>query len=293
MKYMGGSSMSDNILEVKNLYVKNDSFELKNINFNLPKGSIMALLGRNGAGKTTLIKSIINQIVPTSGKVLFWDKELLHNEEEIFNNLGLAIDEMIIDNYKPKKIIGIKKIFYKNFDYNKYKELMKKFNLDERKTLAKYSKGMKMKFNIINAVCCDADLIILDEPTAGLDPVSRAEVMNLLQEIMQNEEKSILISTHILSDIEDIADYITFMKNGEVYLSKAKDDLIDSFRIIKIEENNLTEELKKEIKGLKKNIFGYEGLINNKSLFENIEGIKLKVPTLEEIMVFSERGESI
>ena len=169
---------------------------------------------------------------------------------------------------------------------NKYNLLMDKFELNPNKDLKKYSKGMKTKFNVIMALCHNADLIILDEPTAGLDPISRVEIIDFFLEIMQDENKSILFSTHILSDLEKIADYITLMDKGKIIFSMDKEKLIEKYSIIQVDKLAISDELKRNIKGLKENVFGYQGLVEDRELFKNIPGVRFAPASIEDVMIF-------
>ena len=276
----------ENALEIKNLCVKNGDFELKSINLTIQKGSVMGLIGRNGVGKTTLIKSIVNQLQHSSGEVLFDGLSMYGNDVKVKSKIGVVFDDLIYTIGKPKKIVKMIAPFYDEFDMNKYNLLMEKFELNPNKNLTKYSKGMKTKFNVIMALCHNADLIILDEPTAGLDPISRVEIIDFFLEIMQDENKSILFSTHILSDLEKIADYITLMDKGEIVFSMDKEKLIEKYSIIQVDKLAISDELKRNIKGLKENVFGYQGLIEDREPYKNIPGVRFAPASLEEVMIF-------
>ena len=275
-----------NALEIKNLCVKNGDFELKSINLTIPKGSVMGLIGRNGVGKTTLIKSIVNQLQHSSGEVLFDGLRMYGNDVKVKSKIGVVFDDLIYTIGKPKKIVKMISPFYDEFDMSRYNLLMEKFELNPNKDLKKYSKGMKTKFNVIMALCHNADLIILDEPTAGLDPISRVEIIDFFLEIMQDENKSILFSTHILSDLEKIADYITLMDKGEIVFSMDKETLIEKYSIIQVDKLAISDELKRNIKGLKENVFGYQGLIEDREPYKNIPGVRFAPASIEEVMIF-------
>lgn len=275
-----------NALEIKNLCVKNGDFELKSINLTIPKGSVMGLIGRNGVGKTTLIKSIVNQLHHSKGEVLFDGLRMYGNDVKVKSKIGVVFDDLIYTMGKPKRIVKMIAPFYEQFDMNKYNLLMDKFELNSNKNLTKYSKGMKTKFNVIMALCHNPDLIILDEPTAGLDPISRAEIIDFFLEIMQDENKSILFSTHILSDLEKIADYITLMDKGEIVFSMDTEMLIEKYSIIQVDKSAISDELKRNIKGLKENVFGYQGLIEDREPYKNIPGVRFAPASIEEVMIF-------
>jgi len=279
--------MTNKALEIINLNANIDKFSLNKINFSVEKGTIMGFVGKNGAGKTTLIKTILDRIPKSSGNVLFNGISMYGNEEIVKAKIGVVFDSLIYPlNQKPIKIKNMIAPFYETFDHKKFDDLMNRFELDPKKRLSKYSKGMQMKFGVVMALCHNPDLIILDEPTAGLDPIARADVIDLLLELMQKEERSILFSTHITSDLEKIADYITMIDKGEIVFSKGKDELLDIYTLAHIDKKAMTEAIKSEIIGLKETTFGFEGLCTKNINIQNVDGIKTVRPTIEEIMVY-------
>jgi len=279
--------METKALEIKNLNTSIGDFSLSDLNFSITKGSIMGLIGKNGSGKTTLIKTLLNMISKTSGEVLFDDIPMLGNEETVKSKIGVVFDALIYPlNFKPTKIKKMISPFYKTFDDKRFDELMNRFELNANKKLSSYSKGMQMKFGVVMALCHNPELIILDEPTAGLDPIARADVIDLLLELMQNEERSILFSTHITSDLEKIADYITMIDNGKIVFSKGKDEMLDSYILAHIEKEAITDVIKSELIGVKETTFGYQGLCPNSLMIKNVLGVKMVRPTIEDIMVY-------
>ena len=279
--------MTNKALEIINLNATIDKFSLKNINFSVEKGTIMGFIGKNGAGKTTLIKTILDRIPKSNGNIFFDGIPMYGNEEIVKAKIGVVFDSLIYPlNKKPIKIKNMISPFYKTFDHKKFDDLMNRFELDPKKRLSKYSKGMQMKFGVVMALCHNPDLIILDEPTAGLDPIARADVIDLLLELMQKEERSILFSTHITSDLEKIADYITMIDKGEIVFSKGKDEMLDMYTLAHIDKDAMTEAIKSEIIGIKETTFGYEGLCIKNINIQNLEGVKTVRPTIEEIMVY-------
>ena len=279
--------MTNKALEINNLTSRIGDFSLRDVNFSIEKGTIMGFIGRNGSGKTTLIKTILNMIEKKSGEILFDGLPMLRNEETVKSKIGIVFDSLIYPlHFKPTKIKRMISPFYETFDDEKFDELMKRFELDPNKRLSAYSKGMQMKFGVVMALCHNPELIILDEPTAGLDPIARADVLDLLLELMQNEEISILFSTHITSDLEKIADYITMIDNGKIVFSKCKDEMLDKYVLANIEKEAITDELKLELIGLKETAFGYQGLCPNNLNIKSIEGVKTARPTIEDIMIY-------
>jgi len=279
--------MENKSLEINNLTARVGDFSLRDVNFSIEKGTIMGFIGKNGSGKTTLIKTILDMIPKQSGEILFDDIPMLGNEEIVKSKIGIVFDSLIYPlNLKPIKIKKMVSPFYKTFDDEKFYELMKRFDLDINKKLSAYSKGMQMKFGVVMALSHNPELIILDEPTAGLDPIARAEVIDLLLELMQNEKRSILFSTHITSDLEKIADYITMIDNGKIVFSKGKDELLDSYMLAQIEKDSITNEIKSNLIGLKETTFGYQGLCPSDFKTKNIVGVKTARPTIEDIMIY-------
>lgn len=279
--------MTNNALEIKNLDVSIGKFSLNNVNFSVEKGTIMGFIGKNGSGKTTLIKTILNMISKVGGEVLFDGTAMYGNEETVKAKIGVVFDSLIYPlNFKPTKIKRMISPFYKTFDHKKFDELMNRFELDPNKKLSAYSKGMQMKFGVVMALCHNPELIILDEPTAGLDPIARADVIDLLLELMQKEERAILFSTHITSDLEKIADYITMIDNGKIVFSKGKDELLDTYTLAHIDKEVMTDTIKSDIIGIKETTFGYQGLCTKNLKLQNVAGVKTGRPTIEDIMVY-------
>ena len=224
----------ENILEVKNLNKRYKEFELKNINLSLPHGMIMGLIGENGAGKTTTIKSILNLIRIDSGEIKIFGLDLGKDEKEIKENVGVVLDDSFLSEYLTGKDINkIMKKIYKNWDEELFFKYLKEFNLPIDKISKEFSSGMKMKLKIAVALSHKPKLLILDEPTSGLDPVARNEILDIFQDFIENGENSILVSSHITSDLEHVADYITFINNGEIVMCKDKDELLEKYGIVK------------------------------------------------------------
>lgn len=277
------------VLEINNLCKKYPTFTLDNVSFSFELGYIMGFIGRNGAGKTTTLKSMLNFVHPDSGSVKICGYDTKIDEFLVKNNIGFVSGlDGFYNSKKIKTVTNVTKRFFKNWNENLYKELLQKFNLDENKLISSLSAGMKVKYQIALAMSHDAKLLILDEPTSGLDPVSRDELVLLFQDYVANGERSILFSTHIISDLEKCADFITYIKNGKIYKSTDIVQFKDSYLLVNGKIDDLTEELKSKIIGFHKNSFGFEGMITveNKELFSSCEFTK---PSLEEIMVHIER----
>lgn len=277
-----------NILEVKNLCKSFKDFKLDNVNFNLKKGYIMGFIGPNGAGKTTTIKLIMNLISKDSGSIRIFGRDNIEYENELKNRLGFVYDESHLyeelSGYDMKKLISP---FYSEWDDNIFHRYIKDFSIPMDKKIKEYSRGMKMKYSLAMALSHNADLFILDEPTSGLDPVVRDELLDILYDIIQDENKGVFFSTHITSDLDKIADYITFLNNGKIVLSDTKDNIIDNYIIIKGEKNLLEKIDNEHIIGIKKNSFGFEALVKRNVLDSSLkEKLVSEIPDLEDIMLY-------
>ena len=283
----------ENILEVKNLCKRYEGFELKNINIELPKGMIMGLIGENGAGKTTTIKSILNTIHIDGGEVKIFGLEMQKNEKQIKEQIGVVLDESFLSEYlNAVDVNKIMKNIYKNWDEKQYFKYIDEFKLPKNKILKDFSSGMKMKLKITTALSHNPKLLILDEPTSGLDPIARNDILDIFQEFIKDGEKSILVSSHITSDLEHIADYITFINNGEIILAKTREELLEDFGIVKCTKEEFEKIDKKDYIKYKKNKYEYSILVENKFEFKKKYDIEIiDKPTIEDIMLIYIKGE--
>ncbi len=281
----------ENVLEIKNLCKKYNGFELKNINMELPKGMIMGLIGENGAGKTTTIKAILNIINKDSGQVKIFGMDV--EQKEVKKDIGVVLDDSFLSEYlTPKDINKIMKNFYIGWNEELYFKYIEKFKLPINKISKDYSSGMKMKLKIAAALAHSPKLLILDEPTSGLDPVARNEILDIFQDFIQDEEHSILVSSHITSDLEHIADYITFINNGEIVFTKPKDELLEEYGIVKCNEKEFETFNKNDYIKFKKSKYEYEVLIENKYEFKKKYNVQvIDKPTIEDIMLIYIKGE--
>lgn len=286
----------ENIIEIKNLTKKYDGkFELGKIDISIPKGVIAGLIGENGAGKTTLIKSILNIIKIDSGEIKIFGKDYKKEEKIIKEDIGVVLDNMFFPELlNAKDINNTTKNIYVNWDSELYFSYLKKFNLPENKPLKSMSKGMRKKLEIITAISHKPKLLILDEPTSGLDPIARSEVIEIFQKFIEDEEHSILLSTHITSDLEHIADEIIFIDKGQKILQKSRDEIIDNYGILKCDIDYFTNIDKKDIIAYKKTKYSYEILISNKDkMAKKYKECIIDKITLEDLMVLIVKGEKI
>ncbi|WP_058485024.1 ABC transporter ATP-binding protein [Defluviitalea phaphyphila] len=281
------------ILEVKNLKKNFKDFSIKNINFTLEKGYIMGFIGPNGAGKSTTIKLIMNLLKKDDGEIKIFGLDNIKYEKEIKNRIGFVFDENYF--YEELTIMEMKRViapFYKNWDDSLFNKYIKEFSLPFKKKIKELSKGMKMKFSIAVALSHNADLLIMDEPTSGLDPIIRNELLDILTSFIQNENKSVFFSTHITTDLDKIADYITFINNGSIVFSCTKDDILDNHGLVKGPKEILNSDVRKYFIGIKENQFGFEGLIENRQEIKRIlkDRVIIDKPSLDDIMFYYVRG---
>ena len=278
-----------NILEVENLSKTYPTFKLDNVSFSLEKGYIMGFIGRNGAGKTTTLKSMLKFVHPDSGKVSINGFDIEKDEFSVKNSIGFVSGlDGFYNSKKIKQVTDITKKFFSNWSDESYRNLLEKFNLDENKFIKNLSAGMKVKYQLAIAMSHDARLLILDEPTSGLDPVSRDELVILFQDYVADGEHSILFSTHVISDLEKCADYITYIKKGKILVSCDVVSFKEKYLLVNGKKEDLTDELKSKLIGLHEHNFGFEGMIlkSDKELFAKCE---ITQPSMEEIMVHTER----
>ena len=283
----------ENNIEVNNLSKKYDGFELKNINFAVPKGSIVGFVGENGAGKTTTIKSILN-ITNANGNIKILGKDIKQHEKEIKQNIGVVLDDSFLSDYlTAKQINSIMKDIYKEWNESKYINYLKQFNLPTNKLLKDYSSGMKMKLKIATAISHNPKLLILDEPTSGLDPVVRNEILDIFRNYIEEDEtRSIFISTHITTDLEHISDYIVFIEKGEIIFNIPTAELLENYGIIKCSKEEFLNIDKQDYIRFKKEKYQYEVLTDNKeNIIRKYNITTIDKPRIEDIMLLYVKGE--
>lgn len=283
-----------NAIEIKNLTKKYDSkFELGPINLNIPSGCIIGLIGENGAGKTTLIKSLLSIIKPNEGTINIFEKDINEHESSIKENIGVVLDDMFFPEILNAKDLNIiMKDLYKNWDSDLYNKYLEDFKLPNDKKIKEMSKGMRKKLEIAVALSHKPKLLILDEPTSGLDPIVRSEVLDIFLKFIEDDEHTILLSTHITSDLEHIADEIIFIDNGKLLLQENRDELLDNYGILKCNIEDFSKIDKKDIIRFKKNKYNYEILISNKNkLSKKYKDYIIDKITLEDLMVLMIKGD--
>lgn len=282
----------ENILEVRNLSKRYKNFELKDVSFTLPRGMIMGFIGENGAGKTTTIKAILDIIKEYQAEIKIFGLDNRKDGEKIKEDIGVVLDDMFFpETLTPSDINLVMKDVYKNWDAKVYFQYLTDFSLPEKKQIKTFSKGMRKKLEIAVALAHHPKLLILDEPTSGLDPIARNEVIDIFRDFIQNEECSILLSSHITTDLEHIADYITFINKGEILLSKTCDELLERYGIAKCTGEEFDKIEKEDFIRYRKMKYNYEVLVEDKRKFSQKYGIGImdKI-TLEDLMLLMIKG---
>ena len=282
-----------NAVEVRNLSKNLNGFILNIDKLDIKKGFITGFIGPNGSGKTTTIKLIMNMLNKDNGTIKVFDKEYKIDDLSIKEVIGYVGD---ISGYmKEAKLKDIKKniaLFYKDWDENLYKYYLNKFDINEKKVYKELSKGQQKKFELIMALCHHPKLIIMDEPTANLDPIVRNEFIEVLQEHIEKDGVTVFYSTHITSDLDKVGDYLVFIYNGEIILNGDKESILESHRIIRGSKELLDDDTKKAFVSYKENSFGFDGLTSDYKIAYEIFGEEVvydKV-NLEDILMYYTRG---
>ena len=276
------------ILNIKGLCKRYPSFYLDNVSFSLETGYIMGFIGANGAGKTTTLKSMLNMVQKDGGSVEILGKDFSQHEVELKQDLGIMFGG--VDYYKKHRIGQITRVvrrFFKNWDHEIYQTYLHRFSLDENKRVDELSNGMRVKYSMALALSHQAKLFLLDEPTSGLDPVARDDILELFQELIEDGNRSFLFSTHITSDLEKCADYITYIENGRIIESRSKDDLLEAYRIVKGKPEQLSGITSKLI-DYKTNAFGFTGLAKTADLNSH-HALVIDPVNLEDLMIYYHR----
>nr|MBP3259099.1 ABC transporter ATP-binding protein [Bacilli bacterium] len=281
-----------NAIEIKNLKKIYPDFSLSIDELKIPSGVVIGLIGENGAGKTTFIKSILNIIKKDSGTIKIFNKDLEEQELDIKKDIGVVLDNSFIpDTLNPKDINFIMKEVYDNWDTELFYKYLKEFKIKDSQMLKTMSKGMKKKVEIATSLSHHPKLLILDEATSGLDPIVRNEVLDIFLDFIQDEEHTVILSTHITSDLEHIADYIIFINNGEIVLEKERNEILDNYGILKCDIDAFDSIDKEDIVRYKKTKYNYEILVDDKNkckkkykkyIVDNI--------TLEDLMLLIIKG---
>lgn len=275
-----------NAVEVKDLTKSFKGFTLDKVSFELPSGCIMGLVGENGAGKSTTLKLLLNMIQKDSGRITILGKD----EKSIDKNeIGVVFDECRFhESFTAKDVNQVLKNIFQHWNEQQFFDYLNRFKVPRNKKLKEFSRGMKMKISIAAAICHNAKLLLLDEPTSTLDPVVRDEILDIFYDFISDEQHSIIISSHIVSDLEKICDYIAFMHKGKMILCEEKDRLLQECRLAQMSEAEFSAIDKDEIIGSRKTPFGITAVIRKAAAAQirNTQPINL-----EDLFVYMIRGE--
>ena len=284
-----------NVIEVKDVSFQSSAFSINNLSFSIPQGFVTGFIGANGAGKTTIIRMIMDIIEPKQGHISIFGEKIANKPKWIKNKIGFVYSEVYFNQqWTAKKLEKMVSPFYTDWDSQAFKNYLEKFNLPFDEKIKHFSTGMKMKLSLALALSHHAELFILDEPTAGLDPIVRNEVLEILQSELLDEHKTLFTSTHIISDLEKIADYLVHIKDGEVIMQGFRHQLQEQYSIVQGDNQDLDEELNrlflyKEVKST-----GFVGFTKQAQVFKELFGkkVNIKQPTIEELMIYIEKSKS-
>lgn len=277
----------DNILEVSGLNKRYGDFALKDISFYLPDGCITGFVGINGAGKTTTLRSILGLTNKVSGNIKFFGMNINGNESKIKERIGIVLDEGgFYDELTLSEMKNVIAPAYRNWCEQDFIDYMEQFSLNPKQKINTLSKGMRMKYALALALSHKAELLIMDEPTSGLDPLVRSQLLNILKDYMGKGGKGVFFSTHITSDLEKIADMLIMIDGGEIVFQEEKDQLLDSYRIIKGSTEKLNTDTRKYFLNIEESAFGFTGITKQGSdVMEHMQDALTERPTIEDIML--------
>ncbi len=282
-----------NAIEIKNVTKKYDGFTLDSISFDVPRGSIMGFIGQNGAGKTTTIRSLLNITAIDSGEITMLGMDHIKDEFAIKERIAVVFDEMPFhDIFTARELARIFAGIYPQWSDARFTQYLERFQLPQKKKVGQFSKGMKMKLQIACALSHGAELLVMDEATTGLDPVVRAEILDIFLEFLQDEGHSILMSSHITSDLEKIADSVTFIDKGKIMLSGYKDEILEHHGVLKCSKADYQNIAQEDFVSARLTDFGAELMVPDRaSDARKYSGLLIEPTTLEDIMVYYTRGK--
>lgn len=278
----------ENAIEIHGLTKRYDGFTLDKLSFNVPKGSIMGFIGQNGAGKSTTINAILNIVRADEGTIKVMGLDHIKDENEIKRNIAAVFDELPFnEQLNANDVDLVFRDLFENWDSETFFAYLDRFALPRKKKFGQFSKGMKMKLQIASALSHGAKLLIMDEATTGLDPVVRNEILDIFLEYLQDEENSILMSSHITSDLEKIADSVTFIDKGRLLLTGYKDEILESHGMLKCTKNDYAELDKEDIISARLTDFGADVMVADRfAAARKYSGLTIDKTTLEEIMLY-------
>ncbi|MGE7934738.1 ABC transporter ATP-binding protein [Viridibacillus arvi] len=283
----------ENVVELKSVSKNFEEFSVKNINLQVKQGFVTGFIGENGAGKSTTIKMMMNLLKPDDGEVKLFGLDYKKHEKMIKERIGFVYDgNIFFEGLNLKDIKRIVAPAYKQWDDTLFYQYVEQFKLPLNKAIKTFSKGMQMKASLAIALSHHAELIIMDEPTAGLDPIFRRELLDLLQELMIEGNRTIFFSTHITTDLDRIADYIAFMQNGEIVFNQSIHDLAENYTLVKGGIDLLDRDTEKDFVHIHRSSTGFEALTDNIKEVKNTFGdtVIIERPSLEDIMYYLKGG---
>ncbi|MCI8951473.1 MAG: ABC transporter ATP-binding protein [Lachnospiraceae bacterium] len=275
------------VLEVSGLNKRYGDFALKDISFCLPEGCITGFVGINGAGKTTTLRSILGLTNKVSGSIKFFGIDMDGNENKVKDRMGIVLDEgCFYDELTLSEMKNVIAPAYRNWCEQDFTEYLERFSLNPKQKINTLAKGMRMKYALALALSHKAELLIMDEPTNGLDPLVRSQLLNILKDYMDKGGKGVFFSTHITSDLEKIADMLIMIDDGQIVFQEEKDQLLDSCRIIKGSAEKLNPDTRKYFLTIEENVFGFTGITKQASdVVEHMQDVLIERPTIEDIML--------
>lgn len=272
-------------LTLKNVNYSVKGFSLNNVSFEVPQGMITGLVGRNGAGKTTLIHILANNLNRKSGTILYDGKPFWEDEAGIKRKLGFVYDEPSFnEQFTPRKFLKRASYCINDFDSELFYKYMDKFEFPFDKRISQFSLGMKHKFALIVALSKRPQILIMDEPTTGVDPADRYAILDILQEFVENEQNSVLLSTHITGDLDHIADYLVFIDTGRIIMADYKETLLEQFRIVELPLSFPIDTYRNNFISVKKTSLGITALTEDSSMWQ-LDGTVNRIPTIEELAI--------
>lgn len=279
----------NNVIEVSNLRKQYNNFLLDNISFSVPCGFVGGFIGENGAGKTTTLKLILGMVMKDGGDIKLFGKPA--EDVSLKEDIGVLFEQPYYqEDWTPLDIEKVMRPFYKKWSDAAFHQYLDRFSLDPKQKYKTMSRGMKMKLGMAVTLAHDAKLLLLDEPTSGLDPVGRDEMLDIFRDYMVKEDRTIFFSTHITSDLEKIADYITYIQNGRILYSGLKDNLIEKYCLVRGGIGDLPQSKHKQIFGLREHPSGFDGMIETKNIAGFPTSVVTETVSLDDIMVRMSKG---
>lgn len=281
-------------VRLRNVTKSYGEFTLDHITMDIPKGSIVGLVGENGAGKTTLMKIILQIASSQEGEITVDGRKIQPSDHQWKEQVGAILPGVGFASMMNARQLGnCMRGFYRNWQDDVYRQYLGKFQIDPGKLVQDYSQGMKMKLNLALALSHQADLLIFDEATSGLDPVVRDDILDILLEFIQDEGHTVLISSHIVTDLEKVADYIAFLHEGRLLFCMNKDEMLEYFGIVRCTPEEYEKIPNPYLCSFRKNQFGYEALIRNRAAFQKeFPGYCTDHAAIEEIILYHVKGET-